>query len=210
MGKRRKQNTPQYVGSSKRQELTWNMSDPHSSHTNSNTNDHTLKNDDIINSSGHHSPENSFSSSPGKDGNLASYSQASVHALCFDAFYQNLAFCQTTLTLQSTDSPKMQSVDHLLEFGKFRITLVNDPKLTPLPEQLPDYSECWLYLASEGHPNMLYFETEDNVENIEQRRKKKSRQSKFGVFWFVDLSVPVSVLSSVKTKIFLVSIDILE
>ncbi|XP_005088907.1 E3 ubiquitin-protein ligase SHPRH [Aplysia californica] len=207
MGKR-KQRAPQHAGVTKRQQLTWNLSGQASgSGSDSFINDHTLRNENL-NQSGL-SPECGLSASP-QSGEGSSGSHTPVHALCVDAFYQNLASCHSTVTLHCSDSTKVQDVKNkteLLEFGTFKISLVAHPKLTPLPEQLPDFKECWLYLANEDKPSMLYFETEDNNENVDQPRKTKSRQSKFGVFWFVKLNVPVQVLSSLRGKSFLLLCD---
>ncbi|CAL1537483.1 unnamed protein product, partial [Lymnaea stagnalis] len=134
-------------------------------------------------------------------------SQTPLHALCVDTFYQNLASCHSALTLQKWNHPEMKDKGRLLKFGQFKVTLLPRPLLTPLPDQLPEFETCWLYLGQDDESSMLYFETEVNTEHVAQQKKSKSRQSKFGVFWFVYLSVPVAVLSNLKHKSFLLQCD---
>lgn len=201
MGKR-KQGTPQYADQAKRQQLQWNMSDQFgSSGSQSIIYDGALRNENL------NQPEtaSNASLSATSGGESTSGTCTPIHALCVDAFYQNLASCHSTLTLHNPDLLETKEKTHLLEFGHFKVNLAAHPQLIPLPDQLPEFRECWLYLADIDNPSMLYFETEDNNENIIQQKRTLSRQTKFGVFWFVSLSVPIALLTNLKSKLFLVS-----
>ena len=214
MGKRRKQKVPYHAGLAKRQQLSWNLSDrvgePSTFCVNDGTNNsspHLEQSDTPMDQT--ESAENMDNTSQTPGGAMcvdrSQTCQVSVDALCVEAFYQNLASCHTTLTLHSHDSPKLPNTDVMFEFGKFTVSLLEEPRLTPLPNQLPEFTECWLYLSAGDSPSMLYFEAEECRQVVSTPRRPKSRQSKFGVFWFVKLNVPVKVLSSVKTKHFQVS-----
>lgn len=194
MGKR-KQTVPKFADHAKRQQLEWNMIEQMK-------NSQTFICDQIIENVNVDNTASSSSSTSQNDVNLSNYTP--LHALCVDTFYQNLASCHSTLTLCKATSVKLKNTSRSLEFGHFKVTLVSHPSITPLPEVLPDFEDCWLYLSN-NDTSMLYFETEKNGVSIAQQKRTKSRQSKFGLFWFVSLSVPVAVLTNLKHKSFLVS-----
>ncbi|XP_059166232.1 E3 ubiquitin-protein ligase SHPRH-like [Physella acuta] len=196
MGKR-KQTLPKFADQAKRQQLEWNMLEQMN-------NSQTFICDQILENVNVDNAASSSSSTPQND--VSSSNHTPLHALCVDTFYQNLASCHSTLTLRKATSVKLKNNSHFLEFGQFKVTLVSHSSITPLPEVLPDFEDCWLYLSHKD-TSMLYFETEKNGESIARQKRTKSRQSKFGLFWFVSLSVPVAVLTNLKHKSFLLLCD---
>ncbi|GFN75462.1 E3 ubiquitin-protein ligase shprh [Plakobranchus ocellatus] len=200
MGKR-KQNIPQYADDAKRRHIQWSMGDqPGPSGAASIIDNTTQSKPEESHLLGAKSSTSQTSTSP---------SSTSAFAVHVDAFYQNLAACSCTLTLNSPDSHRAKDKSNLLEFGRFKITFLEHQDTMPLPAQLPVFTECWLYLSTEDAPNMLYFEFEEKEEKLDakKRRKSSSRQTEFGIFWFVKLNVPTPLLTDLGNKSFWLGCD---
>lgn len=202
---KRKQRAPKFVDAAKRQQLEWNMHEMMGSSSSFTSN---------ISVSQHNSAQveadeyiGASNVSADNSGNNFT-SQTPLHALRVDAFYQNLASCHSILTLLSKDYTRFNKQNHCessLRFGSFKVTLMPHCDLTPLPDQLPEFNECWLYLASNDKPHMLYFEMSDeNTSNLYEivSKKGRPRMSKFGIFWFASINVPMEVISRLQTKMF--------
>ncbi|KAI8791402.1 E3 ubiquitin-protein ligase SHPRH [Biomphalaria glabrata] len=195
MGKR-KQNAPKFADKVKRQQLQWNMTDQMTSSNSFICDDDSLLQENV---SGHSVSGACLATQQDDSNNVTNGTP--LHALCVETFYQNLASCHSTLPIQQYDPCETDTNPKQLKFGQFRVQLLSRPNLAPLPDSLPEFTICWLYIGSQDN-SMLYFEAEETNEPAVQQKKSKSRQSKFGVFWFVSLSVPVDVLTNLKHKAF--------
>ncbi|GFS23980.1 E3 ubiquitin-protein ligase SHPRH [Elysia marginata] len=203
MGKR-KQLAPQHADDAKRRSLHWNMGEQ------AGTSGAGAFIDDSHRNLDHIQPSRASPSTPCKSASTpAGNNSPSAFALQVDTFYQNLAACTCTLTLNSSESHKVKDKSNLLEFGRFRIDLIGHQDTQPLPQQLPAFRECWLYLSPSDAPSMLYFELDKNREGSEVKKKRKSssRQTEFGIFWFAKLNVPTALLTDMGNRSFWFACD---
>ena len=201
MGKR-KQQAPKHADDAKRRALHWSMGEQAGTSGSSSiidNNAHTPSDNDI--------QSQRLNSSLSPRVTPAESSSPSAFAMQVDTFYQNLAVCSCTLTLNSPEAHKVKDKSNLLEFGRFRVELIAHQDTRPLPHQLPAFKECWLYLPAQETPSMLYFESEETEDRsvAKKRRKSSSRQTEFGIFWFAKLNVPVPLLTDLGNRSFWVS-----
>ncbi|KAH9494650.1 hypothetical protein Btru_020414 [Bulinus truncatus] len=200
MGKR-KQKKPHFADDTKRQQLQWNMTDQMSGTSSVICDDDKLAEEnvgqepDVTSTSEISSVNLLYDSSNSSSG-------TPLHALLVDTFYQNLAFCHSTLSIHQQNFNKINSTTKLIKFGQFKITLITRPNLLPVPSSLPEFTTCWLYVNNSDN-SMLYFETEGDRVSVVQHKKTKSRESKFGIYWFVSLNVPAQILYNLKHKTFM-------
>ena len=114
----------------------------------------------------------------------ASFSNRALQDI-FDAKLENCLFF-----IPLVDAVNCKPDEESYEFGRFDVRWSPSCHMKAAPTQYPIDCQSWLYVSEDRGQSMLYFESEENNENIPDRDQKRKESS----FWCVDVSVPVEVL----------------
>ncbi|XP_071112627.1 E3 ubiquitin-protein ligase SHPRH-like isoform X1 [Haliotis cracherodii] len=113
-------------------------------------------------------------------------------------FYFHLDYCSFFVSIM--DRLHTKDGNWSCEIGRFELQVEPEPSSFSLVKGfLPQCEECWLYVADPGHRNMLYFELDDNDENLNSNGLAK-RNKKYPQFWFASVSLPTVCLKALQVK----------
>ncbi|XP_061176865.1 E3 ubiquitin-protein ligase SHPRH-like [Saccostrea echinata] len=195
----KRKGNPQRASEEKQRCLTWNMDtlgarDQGGSMSIINDDDPCLLHE--VQQSGTNSSKEKQRKEP--DQHIYHFSQELMH----DMFNLILKECIMYVPVLSCRKPEHDGGKYF-EIGTFKIKITNESFTPPVPSQLPECREYWLYVhKSHGQDlenrvhNMLYFET---CEADENEPKEKFQR----LFWCAELDLPLQVLKSLSECKFL-------
>lgn len=131
---------------------------------------------------------------PDIDHQTRQFSQDLMHDM-FNILLEECVLYIPILCMRKLSSDKA-FVNGMFTVGTFKVHLTSESFTPPLPTQLPESLEYWLYIhkshgldqESKGH-NMLYFESHETNENELEENLQR-------VFWCAKLDLPLQVLES--------------
>ena len=106
--------------------------------------------------------------------------------------------------------PKLKPGEWSCDFGEFQVSFLSEINIIPVPQELPEIGECWLYVGIQDGKSLLYYEIPDEQgqEEMPQKSKKKKIQNKKKIlFWNVDISLSVDCMEALKCSAFQVVIE---